>query len=305
MKPSPNRSRAFTLIELLVVIAIIAVLIGLLLPAVQKVREAAARTSCTNNLKQIGLALQGYHDAQKVFPSGYVSGVTGTGNDTGPGWGWAAYLLPHMEQQPLFSQINFTLPIEHASNATARVQVVKSYLCPADTPPQAVSVGPRSATGVLTSTTCTVAPACYIASYGIGEPGVDGDGLFFRGSTIRIGDITDGTSSTLAVGERSFRFADSSWVGAVTGSQLAPNPGSGMVIQLEVAPNYTLGHSGEAYDGPGGTPGEENNFSSAHTRGINFVFADGHVRFLTSSVNYTTYTALSTRAGGETISGDY
>ncbi|MCE9563370.1 MAG: DUF1559 domain-containing protein [Planctomycetes bacterium] len=299
------RRHGFTLIELLVVIAIIAVLIGLLLPAVQKVREAAARSSCTNNMKQIGVALHGYHDAQKVFPPGYTSGVTGGGNDTGPGWGWAAYLLPHMEQQPLFAQINLSLPIEDAANTTARVQIVKPYLCPGDTPPQAVSVGPRSAAGQLTSTTCTVAPACYVGNFGIGEPGVAGDGLFFRGSTVRIGDVTDGTSSTFAVGERSFRYADATWVGAVTGSQLVPTTGSGLPLQIDVAANYVLGHAGEAYGGPGAPPPEANNFSSNHVRGSNFVFADGHVRFLTASVDYATHTALSTRAGGETISGDY
>src|ERR1700722_696191 len=110
--------RAFTLIELLVVIAIIALLVGLLLPAVQKVRDAAARSSCQNNLKQIALAIQGYHDAQKAFPPGYISGASANGNDTGPGWGWAAYILPYMEQQSLFAQINFTLPIEAPQNAS-------------------------------------------------------------------------------------------------------------------------------------------------------------------------------------------
>src|SRR5262245_9085845 len=100
-----NRRRAFTLIELLVVIAIIAILIGLLLPAVQKVREAAARTKCQNNLKQIGLAMHNYHSAYDKFPAGYVSAAaTVDGDGLGPGWGWGAFLLPYLEQEPLYRQ---------------------------------------------------------------------------------------------------------------------------------------------------------------------------------------------------------
>src|SRR5262245_18698038 len=115
--------RGFTLIELLVVIAIMAVLIGLLVPAVQKVREAAARVKCKNNLKQIGLALHNYHDSAGSFPPGYVSAVgpNGPDDDRGPGWGWAALILPYVEQDNLYRQIRLDLDVGHPANASARV----------------------------------------------------------------------------------------------------------------------------------------------------------------------------------------
>jgi prepilin-type processing-associated H-X9-DG protein len=278
---------------LLVVIAIIGVLIGLLLPAVQKVREAAARVKCVNNLKQIGLALQNYHETAKSFPSGYVSNFDSTGNDTGPGWGWAAFILPQVEQQNLYNSIQFGQNIEMPANSGVRVAPISLYLCPSDSAPPAWTASKFNSSGVSIGAICDVASANYVGVFGVGEPGVDGDGVFFRNSRVRIADILDGTSQTLMVGERTFVLAPATWVGAVASAELFPYNSS----------NFVLGHTGES-NGPA-SPVDINNFSSRHGSGLNFVFADGHVSFLASSVSQAIYQALSTRAGSEPVGGDF
>src|SRR4051794_14067209 len=179
----------FTLIELLVVISIIAVLIALLLPAVQAAREAARRSHCVNNLKQIGIALHNYHDVMGVFPPGYVSAqspgsnpLTG-GNDTGAGWAWGSMILPQIEQDSLFHAINFSLSVSPAANNTVSLMRINAYLCPSDGTPNSVPV--RDATNL--KTVDTVATGNYVGVFGIGEvgdaPGAGG-GVFFRNSRV-------------------------------------------------------------------------------------------------------------------------
>jgi prepilin-type processing-associated H-X9-DG protein len=138
----------------------------------------------------------------------------------------------------------------------------------------------------------------------VSEPGVDGEGVFFRNSQVRIGDITDGTSQTILAGERSYRYSLTTWVGTVTGTKQVPAPGSPLPLEVDEPANFVLSHVGEMIAGAA-KPFEINNFSSNHTGGAMFVFADGHVRFLTGSTDFTTLKALATRNGGETISGEY
>lgn len=283
---------AFTLIEMLVVIAIIGILIALLIPATQRIRESMSRAQCANNLKQIGLALHGYHDRNKVFPSGYVSGVDAKGNDTGPGWGWASFLLPMIEQQQVYDQIQFKVAIEAAVNKPPRTTIIASYRCPSDRTTASLWTARKyDSAGKAIEDVCELAFANYIGVFGVGEPGVDGDGMFYRNSAIRMKDLLDGSGNTLAVGERSSSLANATWVGAVTGTELFPENSS----------NFVLGHTGEM-DNPA-KPSENNNFSSDHPGGVNFLFADGHVTFLTGSMSAATFQALSTRAGREQIQG--
>jgi prepilin-type N-terminal cleavage/methylation domain-containing protein len=317
VRARPSRN-AFTLIELLVVIAIIAVLVGLLVPAVQKVREAAARIQCQNNLKQIGLALHGYHDANKRFPPGYaaVGSYVDGATDTAPGWGWAAFILPYLEQGALRNQLNFNQPIQ-ASSAIQTILPV--YLCPSDvTQPGAFAVPDG-----FGNTVCLAAPTSYAACCGNDASETTdpiGSGVFFRNSTIRIADITDGTSSTILVGERAWAQANGAWAGAIPGAVIKRGANNPCQPNVPGAwyPASTLAiahaHLNNALSDPDGSAGMDD-FSSMHFGGSVFVFGDGSVHFIRSiasdNVNgsYTAdglnFQALGTRASGEVVSGDF
>jgi prepilin-type N-terminal cleavage/methylation domain-containing protein/prepilin-type processing-associated H-X9-DG protein len=314
--------RGFTLIELLVVIAIICVLVALILPAVQAAREAARRAQCTNNLKQIGLALHNYEQIHGGFPPGYSSNWDRVFlRETGPGWGWASMILPQLEQTPIYDQIDFSRQIQHPTQATIRTTLIATYLCPSDNMPASwiasdgfIKISNGSILE-LVFPLCPVAGANYVGVYGVGEPGVDGDGVFFRNTSVRCAGITDGLSQTLFVGERSIQLqhgrGTASWVGAVPGaglfscnSTLIGDPDASGSCVKEDGSGMTLGHTGEGH-GPGDPFSDVNQFSSAHGRGAYFLFGDGHVKYLNKSMDYATYKALSTRASSEVVSGDF
>ncbi len=292
----------FTLVELLVTIAIIGILVSLLLPAVQAARSAARRTQCANNLKQIGIALMSYHEAHTVLPPGYLSNVSSAGTETGPGWGWCAMLLPQLEQSGIWSGLNFSLPIEDPANSI-RQKTMPSLLCPANEiqyPAWPAEV--RDATGNPSRLICKVGFAPYVGVMGPSDQNPVGAGIFFRNSRTRFADITDGTSQTLAVGERAYLLGEATWVGAVTGAQMFPEQEKGEIALPRLKPSFgmVLGHTGSGR-GPGDPQSEINQFFSLHGTGVNFLYADGHVVFLPTSLDGSTYQALSTRSDGEVI----
>lgn len=304
------RRRAFTLIELLVVIAIIAILIGLLLPAVQKVREAAARAKCQNNLKQIGLALHGYHDAIGGLPkAGKLSNQLS----------WHVYILPYAEQAALYSQFSFaagayTNAMKNNPFGLTRVPI---YHCPASpldkmatnaphnvNTPDLVNgqspytthyygvMGPRGTNPATGLSYTTIAPSVHgaFSSHGI----FTRDTLSNNPNTgpeagHRFTDITDGTANTLMVGEIS-------WVNNVTGTRYRT-----WVRGCDTAPVCSGSRNVvNAINSPSIANFNDIAFGSQHPSGANFVMGDGAVRFIRDSINLNTYRAMASRNGGET-----
>jgi prepilin-type processing-associated H-X9-DG protein len=328
----------------LVVIAIIAILIGLLLPAVQKVREAAAHSKCTNNLKQIGLALHMYHDSNKQFPPGYVDGNTDPtstpDNDVGPGWGWASFILPYLEQSAVFSQINFSKGVADPANVQVSQISLAVFLCPSDPYPQNTVIYDSSFSNPI----ATVAHSNYLGCNGwvecfgnaggnyqpssdsgaamdgdVGQTGMAGDGLFYRNSKNNTASIADGLSNTIIAGERCAAHSPSTWTGAITGGRcpawMATQPwtvpytppsqaldtGNGTAYDnADFNEALVLAHGNATHlpdaDNPFFDP---DTFWSMHPGGVNYLFGDGSVHFLTTGIDPYTYQHLCTIAGGE------
>jgi prepilin-type N-terminal cleavage/methylation domain-containing protein len=304
---------AFTLVELLVVIAIIAVLIGLLLPAVQKVREAANRIKCQNNLKQLALAAYLHHDARGAFPTGLHMGVNMGGGRYAGGTSWMVELLPSIEQDNLQKQwdyYDFRKNVAGGTNAITG-QIIQIHLCPSDQPNLQYyfdSHIPEARGYYGLGTYCGNAGR---RSYPPTQ--VTRDGIFSLDSSIRLADIRDGSSNTFLFGERSHsdpecdRISDGTnfnplagvgaW-GGVVAAKLTGGPLHNLTLSSAVPINYRV---------PPGTPvGDLPTiydrlcaFGSSHPGGANFAFACGSVRFLSESISVETLRALSTRAGDE------
>jgi prepilin-type N-terminal cleavage/methylation domain-containing protein/prepilin-type processing-associated H-X9-DG protein len=309
MQSLSRRRTAFTLIELLVVIAIISVLIGLALPAVQKVRQVADRVRCANNLKQIGLACHQYHNIQGTLPPGYTVSSSATSlADTRPGWGWAVYLLPYLDEGSTFQGLNLALPIEHPSQAPYIQAPLRILRCPADIGiPLNMTVTDATGTSL-----CQAAPCSYAATVGDDSCEVDagtGNGVFYRNSRTRLTDINDGTSKTVMIGDRAWHQTQGIWAGAVNQAITTPGPGNPWPNATGPAQALTLVHNNWiniTTDSDGGL----DDFSSGHPGGANFLFADGTVHFIfdigAPGPQHNAFMALGTRAAGDSTSGlDY
>ena len=337
IRPSRFRRRAFTLIELLVVIAIIAVLIGLLLPAVQKVREAAARTKCQNNMKQLMLALHGYHDANSKFPpSAAKLMIQDDTSSNAAAAHWSYFLLPYIEQTALYQSIPQTFPpnFSNAALQTALQTGVSTYRCPSSTDQESydgseggMSLPARRAasygvviSGSLGNPTAGTVSGAYGGAGEVNHHADDGgnggsgaagprlshprfDGAFNQGSETTMTGIADGTSNTAGVGERYRSFS----TGFTSQGGSLGVPGYWQIG----SPSAQNAHS--QFSGSLGVPinTTQNNdqmkwvgFGSRHPGGANFGIMDGSIRFVRDGTTDAARRALGTRSGGEVGSND-
>ena len=308
MKTLYRQPRGFSLIELLVVIAIIAVLVSLLLPAVQQAREAARRTQCKNNLRQIGLALHNYHDVAKCLPFGM--------GGTGTKYSALSQLLPQLEQANLYARIDFNKAITDVGNTSARMLEVPVFRCPSDF----ANSSPSSGGGVN-----------YLPNKGASLLWQDpkADGVIYYNSSTRLKDLTDGTSNTAAYSERMISDGSNGIVTPDSDTFLSTaNPSTqndavrfcdavdianpaNQFPQFMGAPWIDGKHGYQHISGPnarscGFQPGGKATMAanSRHVGGVHLLLCDGSVRFSSSSIDIGVWRAVGTRNGGE-VFGDF
>jgi prepilin-type N-terminal cleavage/methylation domain-containing protein len=304
--------QGFTLVELLVVIAIIGILVSLLLPAVQKAREAAWRTQSTNNLKQVGLAMHSFHDVQKRLPTGYQS-TSGPG-DGPPGWAWGAQLLPQLEQAPLHDQLRWDLPCWDAANAPLVLTQLNMFLNPA-APNYSGVMQVRDGGGNVLA---TFGQSHYVANCGHDEPWAyeppldDADwratanGPFYRNSRTKLAEVTDGLSNTVFVGEHT-TVSDKTWVGVVPDAEVCPiDPNRHPFTECDSAATLVLAHSGPAPSEPGVV--HPPSFPTCHVcqmyapwHGGLVLMGDGSARFVPVTINVNAWAAMCSMNGGEVV----
>jgi len=333
-KVKGRSKRGFTLIELLVVIAIIAVLIALLLPAVQQAREAARRTQCRNNLKQIGLALHNYEGSNLVFPPAYqispgastapMGPFNATTGDSGPGWTGLFAILPQIEQSNLYNSFNINLPCWDPSNAKPALTPIPAYLCPSATNSgdtyQVVNTCAANPTVMATfSRSNYVANAGQVEVWAVIPPTTDlsavANGPFYRNSRTQIRDITDGLTNTVFFGEQTPYHSPSTWVGIVAGSATCPNASTAIFASVagdDAAPQINV-HSGpdpsstQSEDAlliihpPNSNYGYVDEMYSQHDAGCNVLMGDGSVRFASKFMDAKVWSYLATRANAEVV----
>jgi prepilin-type N-terminal cleavage/methylation domain-containing protein/prepilin-type processing-associated H-X9-DG protein len=317
-----TRSKAgFTLIELLVVIAIIAVLVALIMPAVQSAREAANRANCLNNLKQLGLAAQEYHDSFSSFPAGWYCMVPtyDSNNNLTSGdincatvgtvyqpymWAGITGLFLKMEQNNLYNEINFNLNTQMPDNATAIRRTINGFVCPSNRRAQTVNTGTGS------STTATMGPSDYRGNMSAGmviatsENGCSGNptidatnpnclvydnGITYQNSTVGMSDITDGTSTTVIFGESIYPTGN--WAQATSA-----------VVRTNI--DRTINKPISITNSSGTVTNFWTYWASKHPGLVNFGFCDGSVRPVSAQISKLVLNKIMTRNGGETVSSD-
>ena len=307
-QPAMHRShllRGFTLVELLVVIAIIGVLVGLLLPAVQSAREAARRSACSNNVKQIGLALHNSHDTKGGFPAledhsdAFLQGQNNNWGET-PG-NWLIHILPYIEETAIYDQIDFKIPWNAGNNKQAFMNKYSVFICPSNPISDKDSGNNFDAHiahyfGVWGSKDAPGGRARM--KWAIGDnTNADGKGIFYFNSKTTFGQITDGTSKTMAIGEvRGYRPESPFQKGTVAG-----DGGRGMRWEVGTSP-MLLPING--IDGPGGSncPGcRWENMSSFHPGGIHVGLADGSTKYINEQIDTTTFLRLGSMMDGQVL----